>query len=191
MHGSESEVDMDTVARFFHELGQLERVARSGWWLAGIRDAESVAAHSFRTALIAYVLAELEGADAARTALLALVHDTAETRVNDAHRLAARYIETADGETRAHGDQVRELPARVSRALDALWQEAKTRTTREARLAKDADRLDCLIKAHEYAEQGHDVEEWIDRSLLEIESSTARNIADAVLRGRPGDWRRT
>ena len=40
-----------------------KRVKRSGWWVAGIDDPESVAEHSYRTALLGYILASLEGAD--------------------------------------------------------------------------------------------------------------------------------
>ncbi|HLU48976.1 MAG TPA: HD domain-containing protein [Planctomycetota bacterium] len=181
---------MDAVARFFHEIGQLKRVPRSGWSLAGIESPESVAEHSFRTAIIAYVLALLEGADAPRAALLALIHDSGEARVGDAHRLARRYVAAGDGERRAQREQALGLPAPARAALESLVDEAKDRATREARLAKDADRLECLLQAHEYAERGHDVEEWIDTSLAEIESATARSIALAVLAGRPGDWRR-
>jgi len=42
------------LAKYLHELGQLKRAQRSGWWLAGIRDAESVAQHSFRSPRQAY-----------------------------------------------------------------------------------------------------------------------------------------
>ena len=60
------------VAKYFYELGQLKRVKRSGWWLAGLRDPESVAEHAFRTAAIAYVLAAMEGANPEKAAALAL-----------------------------------------------------------------------------------------------------------------------
>ena len=57
-------------------------------WMAGIRDPESVAEHSWRTAVIATILAEIEGADAARSALLAVWHDAHETRTGDLTPLA-------------------------------------------------------------------------------------------------------
>ena len=54
---------MNNIAKYLYEVGQLKRVKRSGWWMAGIADPESVAEHSFRTALLGYILASLEGAD--------------------------------------------------------------------------------------------------------------------------------
>lgn len=53
---------------------------RTGWWMAGIREPESVAEHSWRTSLIASVIAQLEGADPARAALMAVWHDSQEAR---------------------------------------------------------------------------------------------------------------
>jgi hypothetical protein len=38
------------MAKYLYEAGQLKRVKRSGWWIAGVKDPESVAEHSFRTA---------------------------------------------------------------------------------------------------------------------------------------------
>ena len=73
-------------------MGQLKRVKRSGWWIAGVENPESVAEHSFRTAAIAYLLAKLEGADAGRVTLMALFHDMGEARTNDLHRIVRRYV---------------------------------------------------------------------------------------------------
>jgi putative hydrolase of HD superfamily len=41
-------------------------------WTAGIKDPETIAEHSFRTAILATILAALEGVDPARAAQLAL-----------------------------------------------------------------------------------------------------------------------
>ena len=58
--------------------GQLKRVKRSGWWLAGITDTESVAELSFRTTMLGYILPLLEGANPLKTAVMCLFHDTNE-----------------------------------------------------------------------------------------------------------------
>jgi putative hydrolases of HD superfamily len=38
--------DAAALAAFGYELGVLKRIRRAGWWHAGVRDPESVAAHS-------------------------------------------------------------------------------------------------------------------------------------------------
>ena len=42
------------LAKYMYEIGQMKRVQRSGWWLAGITNPESVAEHSFRAVILRY-----------------------------------------------------------------------------------------------------------------------------------------
>ena len=101
------------IARYLFELGQLKRVRRSGWWVAGVDQPESVADHSFRCAAIAYLLAELEGANPERAAAIALFHDTGETRVNDQHRVGKTYVNWDGAEEKVVEDQLHRLPEHV------------------------------------------------------------------------------
>ncbi len=48
--------DFEPLAKFGYEMGLLKRARRTGWWLAGVKDPETIAERSFRTALIAYLL---------------------------------------------------------------------------------------------------------------------------------------
>jgi len=66
--------DDEATTAFLIESGHLKRTKRTDWWIAGIRDPESVAEHSYRTGIVAYVLALMEGADANKAAALALFH---------------------------------------------------------------------------------------------------------------------
>ncbi|MBI4600981.1 MAG: HD domain-containing protein [Planctomycetes bacterium] len=179
------------LARFLHELGVLKRVRRSGWWLAGVRDPESVAEHSFRAAAVAYALACVEGADPARAAALALFHDAAESRVGDLHRLARKYVESSGADERATRDQARRLPRKLRASLEALNAERRRGASLEARVARDADRIECLLQAREYAAQGHRVGEWVRSSVRELTTPAAKRLARAILRTDPGSWRRT
>jgi 5'-deoxynucleotidase YfbR-like HD superfamily hydrolase len=57
-----------SAMNFIFEAGVLKRAARTGWWFAGVKHPESIAEHSFRTALIGMMLAAMEGAVVARDA---------------------------------------------------------------------------------------------------------------------------
>jgi putative hydrolase of HD superfamily len=177
------------LAKYLYELGLLKRVQRSGWWLAGIKDAESVAEHSFRAAAIAYCLAELEGASAEKTLAMALFHDSAEARLSDLHRLARRYIDSPGAEEEVIADQTRSVPGKLAVKLRELLKEARGKASLEARIVKDADRLECLLQAREYAEQGYRVDEWIRSSLDELSTRSARRLGKAILKTRPSSWR--
>src|SRR5579883_3517770 len=107
-------MDMDDIAKYTYEIGHLKRVKRSGWWIAGITDPESVAEHTARTAMLGYLLASLAGADPMKTATICLFHDTAETRIGDLHRVARRYLDADKAEEQAFSEQVERLPQEVA-----------------------------------------------------------------------------
>jgi putative hydrolase of HD superfamily len=181
----------ERVADYLHELGLLKLLRRSGWWLAGIRDAESVAEHSFRTAAVAWFLARQEGAEAGRVLAMAIFHDASETRTLDLHRLARKYIDGAKAEAKASREQIGRLPGGLATALKELLDEERVGETLEARVVKDADRLECLLQAREYQAQGHSVDEWIQTSTQELSTRSAKALARAILRTHPGRWRRS
>ena len=112
------------IARYLFELGQLKRVKRSGWWVAGVDQPESVADHSFRCAAIAYVLAELEGANPERAATIALFHDTGETRVNDQHRVGKSYVDWSGAEEKvefvSEGEKLSSFRERAQQMLETV-----------------------------------------------------------------------
>ena len=57
---SEKSEENKSIVEFIFEAGVLKRVPRSGWSLLGINNAESVADHSFRCAVIGYLVAHME-----------------------------------------------------------------------------------------------------------------------------------
>src|SRR5262249_49775963 len=83
---------------FLHEVGYLKKVPRTGWFMTGVDRPESVAEHSFRTAIVGIVLATMQGADAGKTALLCLLHDSPETRVGDIPSVGRAYVSTVKPE---------------------------------------------------------------------------------------------
>jgi putative hydrolase of HD superfamily len=91
-------------------MGLLKRYKRTGWMIAGIDNPESIAEHSFRTAIIGYLLAVIEGADPAKTAAPCLFHDTQETRIGDVPSVGKAYVVTAPN-PEVTADQVAGFPA--------------------------------------------------------------------------------
>jgi putative hydrolase of HD superfamily len=180
---------MNDIAKYLYEMGQLKRVKRSGWWMTGITDPESVAEHTFRTAILGYLLASLEGADPMKTASICLFHDTPETRTNDLHRLGKRYIEVKESEKTVLGEQLSRLPQPIARDVAGLVEEYEARESLESRVAHDADALECLIQAREYQVQGYaEVQDWIDNCRAALKTDAAQNLAEACLRVEPREW---
>jgi len=173
---------------FLYEIGLLKRYKRTGWSQVGVALPESIADHSHRASVIASVLAAMEGADPQRAAFLALWHDSQETRTTDIPHLTKNYV-TSAGNERVTRDQVAGLPSSVAGMISAAVAEYEAAATREARCARDADKLECLLQAREYQEQGHgNVQPWIDSSLAALTTAAARQLAHEAIAQNSLDW---
>lgn len=181
--------DAAGLAQFAFEMGVLKRVRRAGWWHAGVSDPESVAEHSFRVSQLAAMIAAQEGADPARAALLAVWHDSQETRTGDLPHTAKPYVSGPDPQ-KITVDQTTCLPEPAAQMVREAVAEYESRKTLEARCARDADKLECLIQAVEYQAAGNTgVQGWIDSSRNGLLTATAQRIADVAVSISPLSWR--
>jgi putative hydrolase of HD superfamily len=178
------------IAKYLFEIGHLKHQKRTGWWRMGVRNPESVAEHSYRAAVIGYILASLEeGVNPEKTATMCLFHDAAETRIGDLHWVAKRYLHVKDGEKAALHEQVEQLPQKIASSVLALIEEYEKRSSREGQLAHEADLLECLLQAREYQMQGYTKAfDWATMCYEGLQTETAKNLAEACLNSDPGDW---
>lgn len=180
--------ELSAVAGLMYEFGLLKRYKRTGWLVAGVRDPESIADHSFRTAVLAGVIAKLEGGNPERAAFMSLFHDTQETRITDIPYIGKRYLKAAPNEE-VTADQTRGLPGEVAEMVGGAVAEYEEKASLEAVCARDADKLECLIQAVEYREQGNqNVQPWIDSSLAALTTATAKQLAEEALRTGTLQW---
>ncbi|MER6825405.1 HD domain-containing protein [Streptosporangium sp. NPDC000563] len=180
--------ELSNLTGLLYEIGLLKRYRRTGWLVAGVRDPESIADHSFRTAIIASVITALEGGNPERAAFMSLFHDTQETRITDIPYLGKLYLKATPNEE-VTADQVRGVPGPVAEMVSGAVGEYEEKASLEAVCARDADKLECLIQAIEYREQGHqNVQPWIDSSLAALKTTSAKRLADEALRTGSLEW---
>jgi 5'-deoxynucleotidase YfbR-like HD superfamily hydrolase len=185
------DAEIDSTAQLIYETGLLKLSKRTGWWLCGVKDPESIAEHSFRTAIIAGLLAGLEGADPARATLLAVWHDSQETRVGDIPHLGRRYLQAASNEDVTR-HQTAGLPAALADQLRSLVHDYENGDSLEVQCAHDADKLDCLFQAIEYRDSGHqNVAGWITSSRTGLRTKAAERLADAAITMTSQQWHNT
>ena len=162
---------------FFAEAGLLKRVKRSGWWVAGIKDPETVAEHCFRCAVIGYYIAYCEGVDPFKVVTQTLFNDIHEARINDLHKMGHHYIDFREAEKKAFADQVALLDKRVKGALLAMRKDYEGQTSKESVVARDADILECLVQAKEYVDLGFPVARtFFKRAPDHLKTKTARKL---------------
>lgn len=180
--------DDEATIGFLHEAGHLKNTPRAGWMLAGIRSPESVAEHSFRVGVLAYVVATMEGADANKAAAIALFHDVPEARTTDLHSVAKPWIDVTP-DPRVVEEQTAHLPAELGAPIRALIAEFAAKETPEARCAKDADKLECLLQAKEYLAAGNpQVQPWIDSMLNAVQTESGKRLAEAAVKTPANAW---
>jgi putative hydrolases of HD superfamily len=176
------------ITAFLYEIGQLKRYPRTGWLTAGIRQPESVADHSYRASVIAAVIAAMEGADPQRAAFLALWHDSQETRTTDLSHLTREFVTPARNGL-VTSSQVGGLPPGLAGVISAAVAEYEARETPEARCARDADKIELLLQAREYTDQGHPgLRPFMDSALRALRTGAARELAAEALRQGSLDW---
>src|SRR5579859_4609328 len=120
------------------KMGMLKPAKRSGWWIAGVKDPETIAEHSFWTGIISSVLAMMEGADPAKVALPCPFHDTQETRVSDIPHIGRRYLEAMPNEN-VTADQLADAHPAVSAGIQRVVEEYEHGGSLEVVTAHDAD----------------------------------------------------
>ncbi len=175
------------ITKLFFEAGNLKMVPRSGWFLCGVKQPESVAEHSYRTALIAYVLAEKKGLDNAKAMKMALFHDLHESRINDAHKVAARYMNKKETEKKAVDAQAKDYG--FLKEYSPLMKELFEEKTEEAKIVIDADYLECAFQAKEYLEQGYkNAQDWLDRIGERLITEEGKEIFKILLTSDSKEW---
>jgi putative hydrolases of HD superfamily len=180
--------DAAGITAFLYEIGQLKRYPRTGWLTAGVPSPESVADHSYRASVIAAAIAAMEGADPQRAAFLAIWHDTQETRTTDLSHLTKKYVTPTPNEI-VTSAQVSHLPAALAGVIRGAVAEYEARATHEARCARDADKIELLLQAREYADQGHPgLRPFMDSALAALQTATARALAAEAIEQGSLDW---
>ena len=176
---------MKDIVNFLFEVGILKKIPRSGYQFLGT-GSESVADHTFRVAVIAYLLAKNEPeADVQKAVLMSLFHDFHEARTGDHNYVNKRYVTV--NEDKAISDLGRKIP--VGGEIAALIHEFNSRQTLEARLVQDADQLDFILELKRQQDLGNrSAEEWLKYSVKRLSSNFAKRLADEILTTDSSDW---
>lgn len=164
------------LADLLFEVGMLRRTPRTGYQFLGSGQ-ENVAEHSFRTAVIGWILAGLAGADQSRTAMLCLFHDLHEARTGDFNYVNKMYNDSRRTEALEHclaGTGFED-------AILSMWHELEDVDSVEAGLAQDADQLDLMVNLKEQADLGNPyADKWLDAAEKRLRSDEARKLAEAI-----------
>ena len=136
------------------------------------RRVESVAEHSWRVSLMAFLLRnEFPEVDTDKVVSMCLIHDLGECFTGD----IPTFIKT-DSERKIEdevlAEWVKSLPEEVSKNMSDLYEEMEKQETLEAKLYKALDKLEALIQHNESP-----IDTWSDHEY-ELNKTYAVNVVD-------------
>lgn len=153
-------MSLEKLLRFSEIIGKLKIVKRSGWIShAGIDKPESVADHSFRCAVLAMCIGDVANVDTEKLIRMLLLHDVQEAFTGDYDYYAKKEVglhKVKSEQRTAIKDILSLLPAALEMQYLSLWEEFENQSTLEAILANDIDKIEMMIQALEYEEEGYD-----------------------------------
>lgn len=172
------------IASFLFELGLLNNFKRTGFDFLGT-GSQNISSHSFRTAVISYILAKLLNADVSKTVLMALFHDIPESRTGDINYFQKKYVNK--DEERAVKDIVDSLP--ILSELELYIKEFNERNTQESVIACDADTIELIVTLKEELDKGNkQAELWINDAVKRLKLEESKSIVEEIIKSSSYDW---
>lgn len=145
--------------QFFHTLENLKKTKRTGWLKVGVSNSESISDHAFRMTIMALALAPQLKCNSKKLVELCLVHDLPEAICGDLLLDYSKYYSGVTGlsqqekkeKERNAMKQLFSLPdSKTRKKFEELWNEFESGKTREAKIARELDKLEMLFQAAEY-----------------------------------------
>ena len=189
---------------FLSICGKLKQTRRTGWtkYKEITSQVESVADHSFRIALMAFVFGlqqQREGGDkeedkeekvldVQKLVTMALVHDIAESIVGDiTPHCGISKEEKNKLEVEAMQKLKETLGDVAGETIETLWLEYENGSSREARVVKELDKLEMLLQASEYENEYKDVDltEFYSSCDGSFKTESGKRWVEEILRRRP------
>jgi len=176
---------MKALINFLFEVGMLKKTPRTGYQFLGSGQ-ESVADHSFRTAIIGFMLSRQEpDADSYKTTLMCLFHDLHEARTGDLNYVNKRYVQV--DEEKAVNDLAKGLP--FGEDIISLTHEFNRGESLEARISRDADQIDLIVELKEQQDLGNRyAKDWLKYALQRLQTENAKKMAIEILNTDSTDW---
>ncbi len=175
------------LINFFYELGSLRHMQRS-YVLHMLQPVETIAEHSQRITIIAYLLAKRAGVDASKAMIMAAFHDTPEARTGDANWHQKQYV--SHDEDKAWQAQL-DLIGEGAEEIAAMIEEYRQRKSLVSQIVKDADNLEYTLSLKELALQGN--QEALRRLKLAADGNLfytdiAKELYKQILSSQPHQW---
>jgi len=179
---------VDKITEFFKMANNLKWIERRGWVAkVKVKEPESVADHCYLMALMCMVLADLKGLNSNKTVKIALLHDLAESIVGDYMPEDVSTERKEEEESKAIKTILGKLPPRLRSGYGRLWQEYKKRSSKEAALVHQIDKLEMALQASDYLQKGYDADllrQFFGSASMHVKDKTLLEMLNSLKQSR-------
>ncbi len=148
----------EKLIKFFDEVNQLKKTKRQGWVIDKVENPETVAEHTFRTALMCIFLGKNKNLDMEKVMKMAIIHDLAEAKIGDIVTYW-RYEKAASREEKIKKEKkaIQEMISGIEGydEIFNLWFEFEEGKTKEAKFVRQVEKLEMSLQALEYEKDGN------------------------------------
>ena len=143
------------ILNFFRRVIELKTVPRQGWKdKLGLNDVESVAEHTYSTAILSMIFSDLQGLDTEKIIKMALIHDLAESVIGDLTPDQIPKNKKNKLENTTMKQILKNLPKKISDNYYDIWNEYQKNSTDESILLHEIDKLEMGLQAKFYQTKG-------------------------------------
>lgn len=179
---------MKNILDFLIKVGKLKEKKRRGWVLRNVKNPETIADHTFRMAMMSWLLGEQRKLNINKIIKMSLIHDLCEVYSEDITpydkllskdkkqwkemfnkwpRLPKKekekiFLEKYKKENEALEKLILKLPPPLKKEIRNLWIDYEEGLTREGRFVRQVDRVENLLQALQYWKKGKQfaIESW-------------------------------
>jgi len=167
---------MEKTLNFLIEVGKLKRMPRRGWVLRGIKNPETIAAHTFRMTMMSWILCCKKKLNLNKVIKMCLIHDICEVCAGDTTpydnilpkdrrqwkrvfdkwpRLSKKqkeenFLKKYKKEHEGLKKLIVSLPSDTRKEIYGLWNDYEKGLTPEGKFVRQLDRIENLLQALEY-----------------------------------------
>ncbi|MFN3910210.1 MAG: HD domain-containing protein [Candidatus Anstonellaceae archaeon] len=173
---------------FLNQLQMLKNTSRTGW-LTILAPDESVAEHTYRTAMIGLLIAKmlnLKKEQQLEVVVGCLLHDIEECYIGDLHKIAQNYLKT--DKRKLQKKLLDELPKELKEDYKKFLNPKNKENKKIKEIIMDADRLECALTAKYYLDLGYKTEDWIKNSSALLNTDIAKNLLEEINRIKTIEW---
>lgn len=180
---------VDNIIEFFKIANNLKWTKRRGWVAkVKVEEPESVADHCYLMALMCMVLADLKGLNSSKAVKMALLHDLAESIVGDYMPEDISSKRKDEEESKAIKTILDKLPPRLRSNYGRVWHEYKKRSSKEAVLVHQIDKLEMALQASDYLHKGYDADllrQFFDSASMHVKDKALLRMLNSLKQSKP------